>query len=55
MLRLPEDLDAKINVKIVFPAAMRNREYFTNGNKHFFSCLVMDAKRRAANLRMPFE
>ena len=34
---------------------MSNKEHFTNGNKHFFSYLVMDAKRRAASLAMPSE
>ena len=54
MLKLREDFKAKINLRVVYPAAIRNPELFTNTNKHFVNYLVMDAKRRASFLSMPF-
>ncbi len=35
MLKLWDHLDAKINLKIIYPAAISNRELFADGNKHF--------------------
>ena len=55
MLKLWEDLDGKINFKNLYPAAIRNRELFTNSNKHFIDYLVIYAKRRAASFGMPFK
>ena len=39
---------------MVYLAAIRNPELFTNMSKHFVNDLIMDAKRRASFLSMPF-
>ena len=54
MLKLREDFKAKINLRVVYRAALRNPELFTNTSKHFVNYLVMDAERRASFLSMPF-
>lgn len=54
MLELREDFKAKINLWVVYTAAIRNRELFTNTSKHFENYLVMDAECRASFLSMPF-
>ena len=54
LLKLREDFKAKINLRVVYPPAIRNPELFTNTNKHFVNYLVMDAERRASFLSMPF-
>ena len=54
MLKLREDFNAKINLRVVYPAAIRNPKLFTNTSKHFVNYLVMDAKRRSSFLSMPF-
>ena len=54
MLRLREDFKAKINLRVVYLAAIRDPELFTDTSKHFVNNLIMDAKRRASFLSMPF-
>ena len=53
MLKLREDFKAKINLPVVFPAAISTPKLFTNTSKHFVNYLVIDATLRASFPSMP--